>query len=92
MSLFPTDYLFSKASHMSIPLGATFELSPICNLNCKMCYVRMNKKQVDELGGLKTADEWLDMARQCKEAGSLYLLLTGESHSFIKILNICLQN
>ena len=50
MSLFPTDYLFSKASHMSIPLGATFELSPICNLNCKMCYVRMNKKQVDELG------------------------------------------
>lgn len=84
MSLFPTDYLFSKASHMSIPLGATFELSPICNLNCKMCYVRMNKKQVDELGGLKTADEWLDMARQCKEAGSLYLLLTGGEPFFYK--------
>ena len=84
MSLFPSNYLFSKASHMNIPLGATFELSPICNLNCNMCYVRMSKKQVDELGGLKTADEWLDMARQCKEAGSLYLLLTGGEPFFYK--------
>lgn len=79
-----TDYLFAKASNLNIPLGATFELSPVCNLNCKMCYVRMTINEVDKLGGEKTADEWLDMARQCKEAGSLYLLLTGGEPFFYK--------
>lgn len=79
-----TNYLFRKASSLNIPLGATFELSPVCNLSCKMCYVRMTRNDVEKLGGERTAEEWLDIARQCKEAGSLYLLLTGGEPFFYK--------
>ncbi len=35
-----TQYLFQKASRARLPLSGTFELSPVCNLNCRMCYVR----------------------------------------------------
>lgn len=72
-----TDYLFQKANRLNIPLGATFELSPVCNLNCKMCYVRTTREEVNRLGGEKTANDWIEMAKQCKEAGTLYILLTG---------------
>ena len=35
-----TQYLFDRASRTLTPLSGTFELSPVCNLACKMCYVR----------------------------------------------------
>lgn len=60
-----------------IPQGATFELTPLCNFNCKMCYVRLNPEQMSCMGNLKTADEWLALGRQAIEAGTLFLLLTG---------------
>lgn len=73
-----TDYLYAKAAQNKIPLGGTFELSPVCNFRCKMCYVRKTPAQIDAEGKrLKTAQEWLELAKQCKDAGMLYLLLTG---------------
>ena len=50
-------YLFAKASKSKIPLSGTFELSPCCNLDCRMCYVRKTKQEVNELGGEKTVEE-----------------------------------
>ncbi|EKY29818.1 radical SAM protein [Clostridium celatum] len=70
-------YLFAKASKSKIPLSGTFELSPCCNLDCRMCYVRKTKQEVNELGGEKTVEEWLELARECRDAGMLFLLLTG---------------
>ena len=34
-------YLSDKAIKNKIPLSGTFELSPICNMDCKMCFVKM---------------------------------------------------
>ena len=31
--------LFAKADKLGIPLSGTFELTPRCNLDCKMCYI-----------------------------------------------------
>lgn len=60
------------------PVNGTFELTGRCNLNCKMCLVRVDKKRIEELGlRERTAEEWIDMARQAAEAGTLGLLLTG---------------
>lgn len=59
------------------PLTVNFELLPICNLDCKMCYVRASAAQVERMGGLKSAEEWLALARQLRDAGTLFLLLTG---------------
>ena len=72
------DYLYSKAARLRIPLGGTFELSPVCNFACRMCYVRKTKAELARLGKREiTADEWIALAKECREAGMLYLLLTG---------------
>ncbi len=72
------DYLHSKAAKQKIPLNGTFELSPVCNFSCKMCYVRKTPEQIRSEGKrLKTWQEWLALAKQCYDAGTLYLLLTG---------------
>ena len=34
------DYLHRKAAARKIPLSGTFELSPVCNFSCRMCYLR----------------------------------------------------
>lgn len=73
-----SDYLYRKASINKIPLNGTFELSPVCNFFCKMCYVRRTPEQIAKSGKkLRHWTEWLELAKECKKAGMLYLLLTG---------------
>lgn len=73
-----SDYLYRKASINKIPLNGTFELSPVCNFFCKMCYVRKTQEQIEASGKrLRHWTEWLNLARECRESGMLYLLLTG---------------
>lgn len=72
-----TDFLHRKASHLGIPLNGTFELTPCCNMACKMCYVRMTKQQQEAIAPLRTAQQWLDLGQQIRDQGMLYLLLTG---------------
>ena len=63
-----TEYLHSKAAWAGIPLNGTFELTPCCNMACKMCYVRMTKQQQEEIAPLRTAKEWLSLAEEAKKA------------------------
>ena len=69
--------LQKQAKLLRQPLTVNFELLPVCNLDCKMCYVRTGMAQVEKLGGLKKPEEWLELARQLRDAGTLFLLLTG---------------
>lgn len=73
-----TDYLYTKACNSKIPLNGTFELSPVCNFSCKMCYVRKTRKEVEESPrSILTLENWRRIAREAKDAGLLELLLTG---------------
>ena len=72
-----TEYLFQKASRKGIPFSGTFELTPVCNMNCKMCYVRMSKSEQESIRPLRTGKEWIELAKKAKDAGMVYLLLTG---------------
>ena len=72
-----TDYLHAKASRTGIPLSGTFELSPICNFKCRMCYVRKSSKEVQKNDRIMTLEDWRKLAAEAREAGVLYLLLTG---------------
>lgn len=73
-----SDYLHAKAVKMRIPLSGTFELTPVCNFSCKMCYVRKTQAEVAEHPReIMTLDEWRLIAQNAKKAGMLYLLLTG---------------
>lgn len=69
--------LLERARHTHTPINGSLELLPICNMNCDMCYVRLSREEVQALGGLHTADEWIAVGQQMKEAGVLFLLLTG---------------
>ncbi len=71
------DVLGNWARVSKIPLNTTFELTPFCNFSCVMCYIRLNKDMAQQQGKMLTADQWLDIARQAKEAGTLHLTLTG---------------
>lgn len=73
-----TQYLFNKASKKSIPLSGTFELTPLCNFNCRMCYVRLTPDRVrNHPKKMLTLEQWKSIADQAKQQGMLYLLLTG---------------
>lgn len=73
-----TDYMYNKASQARAPLSGTFELTPMCNFACKMCYVRKTAKEVAESPRpMLTMEQWVEIARQARDAGMLYLLLTG---------------
>jgi radical SAM protein with 4Fe4S-binding SPASM domain len=69
--------LLARAAKCGQPIDGTFELTNRCNLFCRMCYVRNYSgdisKQVTEL----SPDAWLDLARQAKKNGLLFLVLTG---------------
>lgn len=73
-----TKILFNKASNMKIPLSGTFELTPICNFDCRMCYIRQTLEQVRcHSRKMMTLQQWMDLADQAEDMGMLYLLLTG---------------
>lgn len=69
--------LEQNAYQKCIPLKGTFELTARCNFDCNMCYVHLGEKEIQKQGRELTNEEWLEIARQAKEAGMLYLTLTG---------------
>lgn len=71
------EILAQEARENMIPLSGTFELTPRCNFNCKMCYVHLNTAKIPEYGSELTAEEWISIAEQAKEAGMLQLCITG---------------
>lgn len=73
-----SDHLYSKAARTRIPLSGTFELTPLCNFACRMCYVRKTPAEVrDHPRPMLGHDDWLRIAREGRERGLLFLLLTG---------------
>jgi len=59
-----------------VPLFGTFELTPLCNLDCKMCYVHLGKDQLNG-ASLLTVDQWKDLMQQAVRGGMMYARLTG---------------
>lgn len=72
-----TEYLYRKATFAGMPFSGTFELTPVCNMDCKMCYVRLSRQTQEKIAPLADAERWLKLAQEAKNAGMLYLLLTG---------------
>ena len=69
--------LGQEAKEKAIPLSGTFELTPRCNFDCKMCYVHLHADRIPLYGRELTADEWISIAEQAKAMGMLQLCITG---------------
>ena len=79
-----TEYLHRKASITKTPISGTFELSPLCNMDCKMCYIKMSKEKQESIARLRTNEEWLNLAKEARNEGMLFLLLTGGEPFLVK--------
>ena len=69
-------FLEKKARDKGVPVGGEFELTPMCNLSCKMCYVHLKPEQMHNRE-LLTVEQWKDLMYQAYKAGMLHATLTG---------------
>lgn len=69
-------YLEEKARQRAIPVHGTFELTPFCNLDCKMCYVHLSTSDFQFTSLLKE-DNWICIMDQAYRAGMRKATLTG---------------
>lgn len=74
---FLASYLQNKAAMLGVPIVGNFEITPRCNLGCKMCYVRQSQAQVNAHGGECSASVWKDYIRHAVDCGMLMMLITG---------------
>lgn len=69
-------FLEFKARERGVPISCQFELTPLCNLDCKMCYVHLHREQMADAKLLDVA-VWKDLMRQSVECGMISADLTG---------------
>lgn len=69
-------FLDDKAREKGVPICGQFELTPLCNFSCRMCYVHLDAEQ---LTGRKIlpVESWKEIMRQAWEAGMMHVTLTG---------------
>lgn len=72
-----TDDLWLRAKRERIPLTGFFELTPLCNFRCRMCYVRLDHSEVLQFGRIHSGDEWVSVAEQAVQMGTYAITLTG---------------
>lgn len=68
--------MITSAKKERIPLCATFELTPRCNLNCKMCYVHNQNSNSLKDRELST-ETWKRIFDEAYDCGMLFATLTG---------------
>ncbi len=70
-------YLHGKGRALGLPIGGNFELTARCNFDCPMCYVHLKQEDVDAQGKELTTQQWIDIAREARDMGMIFVLLTG---------------
>lgn len=70
-------WLHNRGGRLGLPIGGNFELTARCNFDCPMCYVHLKQQDMEAAGRELTAEQWIHLARQAKERGMMFALLTG---------------
>lgn len=66
-----------KATERLNPINGILELTPLCNMNCDMCFVRLSPQEMQKQGRVRSGEEWISLAKEMCRAGTLFVLLTG---------------
>ena len=67
--------LTDKAYREDVPLNGSFELTPLCNLDCKMCYVHLQDSSVRHQ--MLSGKQWIGLMEQAISKGMMTAMLTG---------------
>ena len=70
-------HLHSLGARLGLPISGNFELTARCNFNCPMCYVHLSQEEIQARGRELTAEEWISIAREARDMGMMFVLLTG---------------
>ncbi|MBR3019136.1 MAG: radical SAM protein [Clostridia bacterium] len=71
-----TQFWEFKARDKGVPVSGLFELTPLCNFSCKMCYVHMDANQLKDQKILPT-ETWKRLMREAFQAGMMFASLSG---------------
>lgn len=69
--------MMARAAALGRPINGSLELTPLCTMDCGMCYVRLSREEMKQKGRLHTGEEYIALAEEMARAGVLFLLLTG---------------
>jgi len=64
-----------RTREADIPYIGSFELTPLCNLDCKMCYVHLQDPSVKHR--MLSGEQWISLIQQAIDEGMMEVLLTG---------------
>ena len=66
-----TEYAYAH----DLPGTGCFELTPLCNLDCKMCYVHLQDPSVKER--MLSGEQWISLMQDAIDEGMISAMLTG---------------
>ncbi len=69
-------YISIRAREKGVPVSNQFELTPLCNFDCKMCYVHLDSDQMDGQQVLPVST-WKKLMHDAWKAGMVIATLTG---------------
>ena len=69
-------YFSIKAREKGVPVSNQFELTPLCNFSCKMCYVHLDHGQMHGKQVLPVST-WKKLMHDAWEAGMMLATLPG---------------
>ncbi len=64
-----------RTREADVPYSGSFELTPLCNLDCKMCYVHLQDPSVKPQ--MLSGEKWISLIQQAIAEGMMEALLTG---------------
>ena len=67
--------LQERTREADVPYSGSFELTPLCNLDCKMCYVHLQDPSVKHR--MLSGEQWISIIQQAIDEGMMEALLTG---------------
>ena len=67
--------LWENAFRTATPLSNMFELTPLCNLDCRMCYVHLQDPSVRER--MLKGEQWISIFDEAIRCGMISAILTG---------------
>ena len=70
------EYLDIRAKEMGVPMRGQFELTPLCNFDCRMCYTHLTGEQMGKRKPL-SVEQWKGLMYEAWQAGMLCVNLTG---------------
>lgn len=70
-------WLHNRGRELGLPISGNFELTARCNFDCPMCYVHLHQKDQEAIGRELSTEEWINLAREAKDQGMMFALITG---------------